>query len=104
MKQCARSVLIRILVKSQRIRTYMDFDTQRFKEVSRYWIFPDTEKVRIREIQAMTLDGNVARKEHGTPRNYRIYEVYGCESLNFKATIHFILQSVPPHLMISPVH
>ena len=93
MKQCASSVRIRILVKSQRIRTYMDFDTQRFKEVSRYWIFPDTEKVRIREIQAMTLDGNVARKEHGTPRNYRIYKVYGCESLNFRATILFILRS-----------
>ena len=48
MKQCASSVRIRILVKSQRIRTYMDFDTQRFKEVSRYRIFPDTEKVRIK--------------------------------------------------------
>ena len=41
----------------------------------------------------MTLDGNVARKEHGTPRNYRIYKVYGCESLNFRATILFILRS-----------
>ena len=48
MKQCASSVRIRILVKSQRIRTYMDFETQRFKEVSRYRIFPDTEKVRIK--------------------------------------------------------
>ena len=41
----------------------------------------------------MTLDGNVARKDHGTPRNYRIYKVYGCESLNFRATILFILRS-----------
>ena len=53
---------------------YMDFDTQRFNEVSRYPIFPDTEKSKAREMQAMTLvDGNVACKEHGTPRNYRIY-------------------------------
>ena len=41
----------------------------------------------------MTLDGSVARKEHGTPRNYRIYKVYGCQSLNFRATILFILRS-----------
>ena len=57
-------------------------------------IFPDTGKVRIKGNQAITLDGNVACKEHGTPRNYRIYEVYGCESLNFRDTIRFILNNV----------